>query len=97
MGAEQNQASFWLGAGLDEAAPMCCRVDCGKILVDRAGFVAAPPAPQLHNKELESMSIVELEAHLHKLEAKLKDVTPAAVDDDSAEEAPADDTPPQPH
>jgi len=63
---------------LDEAAPMRCRVDCGKILVDRAGFVAGPPAPQLYEKEMECMSIEELYAHLHKLEANMKDVTPAA-------------------
>jgi hypothetical protein len=43
------------------------------------------------------MSIAELESHIHTLEASLKDVTPAATDDDSADDALADDSPPQPH
>jgi hypothetical protein len=81
----------------DVNMPARVRVDAAKILVDRAGFVAGPPAPQLYEKELESMSIAELEAHLHKLEANMKDVTPAATDDESANDAPADDTPPRPH
>jgi hypothetical protein len=83
---------------LDEAAPMRCRVDCGKILVDRGGYVATTPAAADSYKQLESMTVAELEAHLHKLEASMKDVTPAtATDDDSTDDAPADDTPPQPH
>ncbi|WGJ15776.1 hypothetical protein QEV83_05820 [Methylocapsa sp. D3K7] len=85
---------------LDEAAPMRCRVDCGKIIIDRAGYLAAPQAPQLYEKELQSMSLAELEGYIKTLEAKkvaqLKDVTPAATDDESADDAPADDTPP-PH
>jgi hypothetical protein len=84
----------------DANMPARVRVDAAKILVDRAGFVAGPPAPQLYEKELENMSIHELQSHLHKLEASLKDVTPKAADEDgdSADDAPADDnTPPQPH
>ncbi len=77
--------------------PARCRIDAAKIIVDRAGYVAAPPAPQLNEKELQHMSIAELETFIREKEAKLKDVTPAATDDDSADDAPADDTPPQPH
>jgi len=32
-----------------------------------------------------------------KAEAELKDVTPARPEDESADDAPADDNPPQPH
>jgi hypothetical protein len=82
----------------DETMPARCRIDAAKIIVDRAGYIASAPAASDSYKQLESMSLAELEAHLHKLEANLKDVTPAATDDDSADDAPADDnTPPQPH
>ena len=78
--------------------PARCRIDAAKIIVDRAGFVAGAPAPQLYEKELEHMSLAELESHIKTLEAGMKDVTPAAAtDDDSADDAPADKTPLQPH
>jgi hypothetical protein len=73
----------------DPAMPPRVRVDSAKIICDRADFVAAPPAPQLYEKELEHMSIAELESHIRTLEAGMKDVTPAATDGDSADDAPA--------
>ena len=49
-------------------------------------------------KDLQSMSLAELEAFIRKAEAELKDVTPQApAEDDNADDAPADDTPPQQH
>jgi hypothetical protein len=81
----------------DKTMPARCRIDAAKCLVDRAGYVASAPVASNNYEQLESMSLAELEAHLHKLEANMKDVTPAATDDDSADDAPADDTPPQPH
>ncbi len=77
--------------------PARVRVDAAKIIVDRAGYVAAPPAQDDGHKDLQSMSLAELEAFIRKAGAKLKDVTPARPDDESADDAPADDTPPQPH
>jgi hypothetical protein len=74
-----------------------CRIDAAKIIVDRAGYVASAPVASDNYKQLEAMTLAELEAHLHKLEANLKDVTPAATDDDSAYDAPANDTPSKPH
>jgi len=81
----------------DTAVPARVRVDAAKIIVDRAGCVAGPPAPDAAHKDLQSMSLAELEAFIRKAGAKLKDVTPARPDDESADDAPADDTPPQPH
>ena len=51
------------------------RIDAAKIIVDRAGYVAAPPAPQLYEKELQHMSLAELKSHIKMLEASMKDVT----------------------
>ena len=59
-------------------------------LKSRLASIAAtrPPAAADSYKQLESMSLAELESHLHKLEASMKDVTPAATDDDSADDFP---------
>ena len=76
--------------------PARCRIDAAKIIVDRAGYVASAPVASDNYKQLESMTLAELEAHPHKLEAKLKDVTPTATDD-SADDLPADDTSRQQH
>ncbi|HEY8008583.1 MAG TPA: hypothetical protein VIE66_17720 [Methylocella sp.] len=84
----------------DVNMPARCRIDAAKIIVDRAGYVACPPAPQLYEKELEQMSMAELQVFIRDAEAKkisqMKDVTPTATDDDSGDDAPADDAPP-PH
>jgi hypothetical protein len=69
----------------------------GSRVSPRLAAGATPTAPQLYEKDLQNMSIAELESHIHTLEASLKDVTPAATDDDSADDALADDSPPQPH
>jgi hypothetical protein len=83
----------------DAAMPARVRVDAAKIIVDRAGYVAAPPAQDDGYKDLQSMSLAELEAFIRKAEAELKDITPARPDDESADDAPtpADDTSPQTH
>jgi hypothetical protein len=86
----------------DTAMPARVRVDAAKIIVDRAGYVAAPPAQDDAPKDLQELSLAELQKLIHDLEreraATAKDVTPPAIeDDDSADDIPADDTPPQPH
>jgi len=81
----------------DTAMPARVRVDSAKILVDRAGYVAGPPAADTAYKDLQEMSLAELQAFIRKAEAELKDVTPARPEDESADDAPADDNPPQPH
>jgi hypothetical protein len=77
------------------------RIDAAKIIVDRAGFVAGAPPAAAFDKELEVMSLDELQKLIGDLTreraAAAKDVTPARPDDESADDAPADDTPPQPH
>ncbi len=85
----------------DVNMPARCRIDAAKIIVDRAGYVAGLPAPHLYEKELEQMSMAELQVFIRDAEAKkisqMKDVTPTATNDDNADDAPADDALPQPH
>jgi hypothetical protein len=64
----------------DPAMPARVRVDAARIIVDRAGYVAAPPASDEARKDLQDMSLAELEAQIHWLEDSLKNVTPAAED-----------------
>jgi hypothetical protein len=88
---------------LDEAAPMRCRTDSAKILVDRAGYVAgAPAADAAFDKEIEEMSITELTNLVGDLKSKRAaaaiDVTPPGEglveDEDDGAPPPADDAPP---
>jgi len=91
--------AFLNSAVHDTAMPARVRVDAAKIIVDRAGYVAAPPAATDAYKDLQSMTLAELEAFIRKAEAELKDITPEPIEneDESADDTPADDTPPQPH
>lgn len=88
--------AFLNSAVHDVNMPARVRVDAAKIIVDRAGYVAALPAADAAHKGLEAMSMAELEAIVREVEAKLKDVTPRKPEEESGGEAPADDIP-QPH
>ena len=74
--------AFLNSAVHDTAMPARVRVDAAKIIVDRAGYVAGAPAPDAAYKDLQSMSLAELEAFIRKAEAELKDVTPARPEDE---------------
>jgi hypothetical protein len=79
----------------DTAMPARVRVDAAKVLVDRAGYVAGVPATDDAHKDLQAMTISELEAFIRKAEAELKDVTPVASEDETDDTPPpADDAPP---
>jgi hypothetical protein len=101
--------SFLHSAVHDTDMPARCRIDAAKIIVDRAGYVASPPTKDEAGRDLQEMSVSELEALIRKLESErgvaAKDVTPETpVEDedegDGAKRAiappPADDAPPQP-
>lgn len=87
---------------LDAAAPMRCRVDYAKILVDRAGYVAGAPAADAASRDLQDMSLDELQALVRDLSvqraAAATDVTPAPIENEIEGASPhEDDTPPQSH
>jgi hypothetical protein len=91
--------AFLHAAVHDVNMPARVRVDSAKIIVNCAGYVAAPPAQDGAPKDLQELSLTELQKLIHDLEreraATAKDVSPPAVEgDESADDIPADDTPP---
>jgi len=78
----------------DTAVPARIRVDAAKIIVDRAGYVAAPPDAARDPKDLTLMTREELHKFVIDAEAKLasqaKDVTPG----ESPDQDESDGTPP---
>ena len=77
---------------------MRCRVDSAKIIVNLAGYVAGAPAATAFNKQLEAMSIGELEKLIGDLSrqraAAAKDITREAMaDENDGAHPPADDAP----
>lgn len=89
----------------DAAMPARVRVDAAKIIIDRAGYIAAAPDTERDSKDLAIMTREELYRFVADAEAKLaaeaKDESPAAGEapdtgeDESDGATLPDDSPPQ--